>query len=95
MSLSLRAALNRLSALWDRVWPELRKTWPVFIFAGGLLLALAVGRSLGTSKVNQIFYAGTALQILGILLVAWGVREVRKDFGRLQYSRPCALALWL
>jgi hypothetical protein len=75
-----------LSVLRYRVWPEARKLWPIFLFPAGLLvsyvLALLAGWLLKRDAADQVRYFGTWLQLFGILLVAYGVRELRKDFNR-------------
>jgi hypothetical protein len=67
--------------VWRRVWPEVRPTWLALVFVSGPLIAGAIGVTLGNDRTAQILFAGTALQLFGILLVACGVRKVRKDFG--------------
>lgn len=74
------------SILRNRVWPEVRQTWPFFLFFAGLgvayLLALGAGRLWGHGVADQVRYFGTWLQLFGIALVAQGVRELRRQFNR-------------
>src|SRR5688572_26982761 len=70
----------------NRVWPEVRQTWPFFLFFAGpvvaYLLAVLAGKLLERGSVDQVRYFGTWLQLFGIVLVATGVRELRREFGR-------------
>jgi hypothetical protein len=80
-----------LTILRRRVWPEVRQTWPFFLFFFGPavagLLAVVAGRLLNRGAVDQVRYFGTWLQLFGIVLVAQGVRELRREF-----HRPTVLA---
>jgi hypothetical protein len=70
----------------NRVWPEVRQTWPSFLFFAGpavaYLLAVLAGRLLNRDAADQVRYFGTWLQLFGIVLVAQGVRERRREFNR-------------
>jgi len=70
----------------DRVWPEVRQTWPFFLFFAGpavaYLVAVLAGRLLNRGTADQVRYFGTWLQMFGIMLVAKGVRELRREFNR-------------
>jgi hypothetical protein len=70
----------------NRVWPEIRQTWPFFLFFAGptvaYLLAVLAGRLLNRDAADQVRYFGTWLQLFGIVLVAQGVRELRREFNR-------------
>ena len=47
-----------------------------------MVLALLVGAAVGSSRELAFLYAGTILQLLGVFLVAYGLSEVRRSFGR-------------
>jgi uncharacterized membrane protein HdeD (DUF308 family) len=70
----------------NRVWPEVQQTWPFFLFFAGpavaYLLAVLAGRQLNRGAADQVRYFGTWLQLFGIVLVAQGVRELRREFNR-------------
>jgi hypothetical protein len=48
----------------------------------GLVTAAAVGYVFGRTLEVQIRYAGTVLQFAGIFQVAWGVHEMRREYGQ-------------
>lgn len=70
----------------NRVWPEVRHTWPFFLFFAGpavaCLLAVLAGRLLNRGAADQVRYFGTWLQLFGLVLVAQGMRELRREFNR-------------
>lgn len=73
-----------ISILRYRVWPEVRKAQLLGLFVGGPLLAylfaVGAGRMLNRDTADEVRYFGTWLQLFGIGLVAWGVRELRLEF---------------
>jgi hypothetical protein len=75
-----------LSILRYRAGPEIRPTWPFFLFFVGptvaYLLAVFAGRLLHRGSADQVRYFGTWLQLFGIVLVAQGVRALRREFNR-------------
>jgi hypothetical protein len=70
----------------DSQKPCVRPTWPFFLFFAGpgvaYLLAVLAGRLLNRDAADQVRYFGTWLQLFGIVLVAQGVRELRREFNR-------------
>jgi len=74
------------SVLRNRTWPQVRHTWPFFLFFAGPALswafAVLAGQWLNRGVADQVRYFGTWLQLFGILLVAQGARELRREFNR-------------
>ena len=64
----------------------LTTAWPVLLVLLGMIVAVAVGWTsvcvCSASPSAGIRYAGTALQICGLGVVARGLSKVRKSFGR-------------
>jgi uncharacterized protein YeaO (DUF488 family) len=64
----------------------LRQTWPFLLFFTGpalaYLLAVGAGRLWDHGVGDQVRYFGTWLQLFGIVLVAQGVRDLRRQFRR-------------
>jgi hypothetical protein len=75
-----------ISTLRKRVWPEVRQTWPFFLFFAGpavaYVLAVLAGHLPNRGAADQVRYFGTWLQLFGIVLVAQGLRELRREFNR-------------
>src|SRR5262245_47842348 len=74
--------MNKIIHLFS--WKRLK---PFYQFAGGVLSSVAVGYLLvrGLPNGSDVWergyrYTGTILQVLGILTVAGGVRNTRKQF---------------
>jgi hypothetical protein len=77
------------SILRYRVWPEVRQTWPLVLFFVGAMVAYVLAVVAGyllplglADAADQVRYFGTWLQLFGILLVAQGVSELRREFKR-------------
>jgi hypothetical protein len=70
---------------WRNLWLVITKgAAPFWIAAGGLLVSGILGKVLGArAGVSvEILYAGTLLDFFGLLLVAQGLSETRKQFGQ-------------
>jgi hypothetical protein len=60
----------------------LRDAWQVGLAIAGILIATLVGVMMSASGLDRVRWAGMVLQLLGVGTVAWGVRHVRRLFGR-------------
>lgn len=56
------------------------EVWSIWLFGGGCSVAVAFSYFVATYRIDQIVYAGTLLQLLGLSTVACGIRELRKSF---------------
>src|SRR4051794_37696568 len=68
----------RLLTWLKALWPWLKETASVAVFALGFVIVIAI--ALWWPCEPALRYAGLALQILGILTVAWDIKETRKHF---------------
>jgi hypothetical protein len=67
---------------WRRLRAVLLEAWPTWVAIGGIALAAVLGWITSTSASGAIRYAGTVLQVFGLLTIAVGLRHMRKLFGR-------------
>ena len=59
-----------------------RELWPVGCTLAGLLIAAFAGLALGATPADAVRFAGTALQVMGLITVAAGLAELRRVFDR-------------
>jgi hypothetical protein len=71
-----------LTIRWEALWKALKDGWPAWLAIGGLLVAFGLGAALGKTSQTSILYAGTLLQFFGLVLVAKGLSDVRREFDR-------------
>ncbi|HEV8608874.1 MAG TPA: hypothetical protein VGS98_02230 [Thermoanaerobaculia bacterium] len=77
-----------MAVRWRALLSEIRNGWPAGLFIGGLLVASMIGwliwwRVRPVTAADSIRYAGTLLELFGLVLVAIGLSDVRRLFGRL------------
>jgi hypothetical protein len=59
-----------------------RDAWPAWLTLTGIIVAGILGWMLSTNASACIRYAGTVLQAFGLAMVAIGLSEVRRSFGK-------------
>jgi hypothetical protein len=67
--------------------------WPAWLACAGIVVAVALGTVCVAEPEARVRYAGTVLQVGGLLTVAWGLRDMRRLFKR--PSLGSAAATWL
>jgi hypothetical protein len=60
----------------------LKDAWPLWLAIGGIALSVSTGRMFSKELSETVRYAGTALQVLGLATVAYGLSQTRQLFGR-------------
>jgi hypothetical protein len=75
-----RKTVSWLRAIRSWVWRS-RSVWTTFHWIAFLAVISAVGFSVYRPYEQSVRYAGLGLQLLGIGMVAWGIRETRDLFG--------------
>jgi len=60
----------------------LKDTWPVGLVFWGIAICWGVAYCLACSLSDQILYAGTLLQMFGLITVAIGISQLRRMFGK-------------
>ena len=74
--------IRMITVRWQALFSELKEAWPAWLFLGGIALALIVAGIFSSALTDTIRYAGTSLQLFGLLLVALGLSKMRRLFGR-------------
>jgi len=87
----------RLTVRWRSLAAVLRDAWPTWLAISGLIFALTVALTakwlLSATLTDAIRYGGTILQILGLSMVAIGVKKMRRMFDR--PSLGAGILTWL
>ena len=73
--------ITRMRIRWNALVAVAGDARPLWIFLAGVILACVVGWLCSSDMSAAVRYAGTVLQMLGLLAVAHGLRETRKLFG--------------
>ncbi|TGU71172.1 hypothetical protein E4633_12555 [Geomonas terrae] len=68
-------------------WKRLRQiltldAWPAWLLTGGLCCAWLISYSTAKHLTDQVLYAGTFLQAIGLGAVALGIHDLQKAFGK-------------
>lgn len=74
--------MGNLKNTFLRVWPELRQSWEFGVFVLGFVVSAAVAVVATKDPADRVRYFGTVLQIGGIALIAYGLRDLRREFNR-------------
>jgi len=72
--------ITGITIRWRALVAVAKDASPMWIFLGGLGFAGLVGWLCSANASAAVRYAGTALQLFGLLAVAYGLRETRKLF---------------
>ena len=75
-----RKWLGDFTIRWHVLGAVMYDAWPVGLWLLGLALAGLVGWSLSTCTSSAVRYAGTTLEIFGVLSVAHGLHRLRRKF---------------
>ncbi len=72
----------RVTFRWRVLSGVLRNAWPAWLALGGVALAVIVGLSVSPCRPVALRWGGMLLQMMGLGTVAFGLYDIRRQFGR-------------